>query len=258
VFLFLAGLFLTTDHRPPTAETVANTQHARRQILHASRLAPHASRLTLIFWTLFPPLAVYLISLRVQVFEDRYLIYIVPGFYLIVILGLMAVRRYSQRLAGLCLGLILAINLMAIWQQQRQPIKADFRAAAAYLASQSPPPSTIMVQMPYLQHTLAYYYKGKYTRLEGLWTNNGKSEAVVDAEMTRLTADLTDLWLVVSEEETWDQRRLTRGWLDAHARLVDRASFARVDVYHYQFQPAIIEAGSLRDNDGESMIHEDR
>jgi hypothetical protein len=185
----------------------------------------------------------------VQVFEDRYLIYIVPGFYLIVILGLIAVRRYSRRLAGLCLGLILAINLIAIWQQQRQPIKADFRAAAAYLASQPQPPLTIMVQMPYLQHTLAYYYKSKYIRLEGLWTNDGKNEAAVNAEMTRLTANLTDLWLVVSEEETWDQRRLTRGWLDAHADLVGHASFARVDVYHYQFQPGVIEAGSLRGND---------
>ncbi len=100
-----------------------------------------------------------------------------------------------------------------------------------------------MVQLPYLQYTLAYYYKGDYTLLEGLWTNDGKSEAEVDAKMTALTTNLTDLWLVVSEEETWDQRHLTRGWLDAHADLVDHARFTRVDVYHYRFQRGLIEAG---------------
>jgi hypothetical protein len=60
---------------------------------------------------------------------------------------------------------------------------------------------------------------------------------MVDAEMTALTADLPELWLVVSEEEAWDSRHLTRAWLDAHAQLVDQAHFVRVDVYHYYFQP---------------------
>ncbi len=232
VFLFLGGLFLpsraTGDRKPTTNYT-----------------SPHVSRLTLALWTLLPPLIVYLVSLRVQVYEDRYLIYIVPGFYLLVVLGLTSVRQYSPRLAGLCLGLTLAINLLGIWQQQRQPIKTDFRAVAAYLSSQPQPPSPIMVQMPYLQHTLAYYYKGDYTLLEGLWTNNGKSEATVDAEMSALTTNLTDLWLVVSEEATWDSRHLTRTWLDAHANLVDQASFTRVDVYHYQFQSDLIDTQSV-------------
>jgi hypothetical protein len=196
-------------------------------------------------WTLLPLLIVYLISLRVAVFEDRYLIYIVPGFYLLVGVGLVLLRRYSRLLAGLCLGLLLAINLLGIWQQQRQPIKADFRAVAAYLARQPQPTSPIMLQMPYLRHTLNYYYPGKHEILEGLWTNNGKTEAEVDTEMIALTADLSNLWLVVSEEEAWDSRHLTRAWLDSHARLVDQAHFMRVDIYHYQFQPGVIETQSI-------------
>ncbi len=165
MFLFLSGLFLpsrttanqtTADRRPPTAENNPITPHFSLFTFHFSLFPPPTSRLILALWTLLPPLIVYLISLRIQVFEDRYLIYIVPGFYLIVILGLLAVRRYSRRLAGLCLGLILVINLMAVWQQQRQPIKANFRAAAAYLSSQPQPPSPINVQFPYLQNTLAY------------------------------------------------------------------------------------------------------
>lgn len=235
VFLLLCGLFLrgapATDRRPP-----AN---------YVPRFTSNVSRFILAGWILLPLLIVYLISLRVTIFEDRYLIYIVPGFYLLVTVGLVLVRRYSRLLAGLCLGLLLVINLLGIWQQQRQPIKADFRAAAAYLASHPQPTSPIMLQMPYLRYTLRYYYPGKYKILEGLWTNNGKTEAQVDAEMTALTADLSDLWLVVSEEDAWDNRRLTRAWLDTHAHLVDQAHFSRVDVYHYQFQPGVIETQSV-------------
>jgi hypothetical protein len=140
----------------------------------------------------------------------------VPGFYLIVIRGFLAVRHYSRRLAGLCLGLILVINLMAVWQQQRQPIKADFRAAAAYLSSQSQPPSPNHKPDALSATHPCLLLQGSYTLLEGLWTNDGKSEADVDAQMTALTTHLTDLWLIVSEEETWDQRHLTNRWLDAH------------------------------------------
>jgi hypothetical protein len=220
IFLYLCGLFLGTK----------------------GKITNSTSRLVLVVWTLLPPLVIYLISLRAPVFEDRYLIYLVPAFYLTVALGLTELVRYSRWLAGICLGLMLLINLTGLWQQQRQPIKADFRAAAAYLSSQPYPPSAIMVQIPYLQYTLDYYYQADYTFLEGPWTNDGKSEAALDAEMTNLTAGLTDLWLVTSEGEMWDKRRLTQAWLNNHAHLVDEAHFMRVDVYYYQLQPGTIES----------------
>lgn len=217
LFLFLSGLFLA--------------KNGRRRF----------SRYILAGWVLLPPLVVYLISLRVHVFEDRYLIYITPAFYLLIALGLMALRRHLPWLASFCLGLILTINFMGIWHQQHQPVKADFRAVADYLTNQPRPPSPILVQIPYLQHTLNYYYKQDYAFLEGLWTNDNKTEAVVDAEMTALTRGLTDVWVVISEEDMWDRRRLMRAWLEEHAHLVKEAHFNRVDVYHYQLRPGFIE-----------------
>lgn len=225
VFLFLCGLFL-----PNQRATVEGLTLRRRGLLAA--------------WALLPPLIVYLVSRRVPVFEDRYLIYITPAFYLLIALGLVLARHHAAWLASFGLALILTINLMGIWMQQRQPIKADFRAAGQYLAGQPHPPATIMVQMPYLQHTLNYYYPQPYTLLEGLWTNGNQTEADVDRHMRRLTAELTDLWLVVSEEETWDRRHLVRGWLDENAELADQAHFTRVAVYHYLLRPGVIEAQS--------------
>lgn len=226
LFLLLAGLFLTN----PRAR--------------AENLSP-GLRLMLAAWVLLPPLMVYLVSLRVAVFEDRYLIYITPGFYLVAALGIILIRFHSRQVAAFCLGLMLVINLIGIWQQQRQPIKADFRAAAAYLAARPIPPQTVMIQIPYLEKTFGYYYPHPYKLLEGLWTNNGKTEAQVNTEMVMLTHNLSDLWLVVAEETLWDDRQLMRHWLNRHADLIDEAHFTRIDVYHYQFQPGSIESQSL-------------
>src|SRR5690606_7114551 len=80
------------------------------------------ARWVVIFWCFLPPLAVYLISWRVQVFEDRYLIYTVPAFYLLIAWGLTSLRSQARWLAALGLGLILVINLSGVWRQQNQPI----------------------------------------------------------------------------------------------------------------------------------------
>lgn len=225
IFLFLAGLFL--NNRRAVAEKVTST-----------------TRLLLAAWALLPPLVVYLISLRVPIFEDRYLIYITPAFYLLAVLGLILVRRHSRPLAGLCLGLILTVNAIGIWQQQSQPIKPNFRAAGEYLSNQSIPPAAIMVQMPYLRHTLDYYYPANYSFIEGVWTNGGQPQEDVARHMVALTANLSDVWLVVSEEDTWDNRHLVRGWLGENATLVDQAHFTRVELYHYQLRPGVIETQS--------------
>ena len=229
VFLFLGGMFLNNRRAAVEKLTLTN-------------------RLLLAAWALLPPLIVYVISLRVPIFEDRYLIYITPAFYLPVVAGLILVRHHSRLLAGLCLGLILTINTLGIWQQQSQPIKPDFRTAGEYLLSRPIPPAAIMVQMPYLQHTLNYYYPTNYKFIEGVWTNGGQSEEDITRQMAGLTANLSSLWLVVSEEDTWDKRHLVRGWLNENAALVDQAHFTRVEVYHYQLRPGIIESQSTIGN----------
>lgn len=224
LFLFLCGLTLPAPRQP---------------------LKP---RFILLSWLVIPTLLIYLISWRAPVFEDRYLIYLSLPFYLLVANGVLLLRQYSSRLAGLCLGLLLIYNLLAVWHHQRQPIKADFRAATAYMQAHPFPPQTVMIQTPYLQRTLNYYYPvDQYTLLEGLWTNDDKDPAIVDLEMRNLLKCLTDVWLVVSEEALWDERGLVRQWLNDNAQLVDEAHFSRVSVYFYRFRPRPSPSRSLEE-----------
>ncbi len=224
------------------------------------------SRLQLAIWLFLPPIAVYLISLRVRVFEDRYLIYIVPAFYMLAALGAAVIFTRWRAAGYVVLSLLMVFNLWGIYQQATNSIKADFRAAAAYILTanrrppttthyppstthyplsathriylpfiaRSPAPPTVMIQMPYLQYTFDYYYPQPYHLLEGVWTNDNRPEVEVDWEMTSKLGGVSQLWLVVSEEDYWDSRHLARNWLNENAVLVDEAHFIGVDVYKYQ------------------------
>ncbi len=224
------------------------------------------SRLQLVIWLFLPPLAVYLVSLRVRVFEDRYLIYIAPAFYLLAALGVTTLFSRRRLLGYAALCLLMVFNLLGVYRQATNVIKADFRAAAAYILTanrhpptvnaqqppapaqsfayphriylpfiaRSPAPPAVMIQMPYLQYTFDYYYPQPYHLLEGVWTNDNRPETEVDGEMTSKLKGALQLWLVVSEEDYWDSRHLTRNWLNQNALLLDEAHFTGVDVYKYQ------------------------
>jgi hypothetical protein len=44
------------------------------------------------------------------------------------------------------------------------------------------------------------------------------------------------VWLLRSEVEMWDQRRLMDAWLDQHGELVDQADFLGVQVRRYRLR----------------------
>jgi len=223
VFAILGGVFSSTR---------TDTQS---RPLDDRRIDPGGvrSRLALLLWLFLPVALVYLISLRAPVFEPRYLIFVAPAFYLLTAWGLLALSRLSWVAAGLSLGLVLSFSLLGVWVQANTPIKSDFRRAAAYVMARHQDHTPIMFQMPYVRYTFDYYFDGDYVALEGPWTNDAQARAQVDGEMARLMADHTDVWLVASESWLWDSQDLARAWLDTRAHLVDAASFALVDVYHY-------------------------
>jgi hypothetical protein len=51
--------------------------------------------------------------------------------------------------------------------------------------------------------------------------------------MGQMTKGYDTVWLVATEVSMWDERHLVQEWLDQHARRVDAAHFAHVDVYRY-------------------------
>jgi len=229
VFAMLSGLVSAPEPMGDETCLAPASESAHLRVGGGLRL-----RLWLLTWLFLPLAFVYLISLRVPAFEPRYLVFVAPAFYLLTALGLVALSRRSWVAAGVTVALVLSLSLLGLWVQATTPIKSDFRAAAAYVMAHRRDEAPIMFQMPYIRHTFDYYFDGGYTPLEGPWTNDGKTEAQVGAMMRQLLEGESGLWLVASESWLWDSRDLTRIWLDRHARLVEAASFERVDVYHYE------------------------
>jgi len=236
-----------------------------------------ARHVILAAWLLLPLLCIWIISLRQPLFTDRYLIWSAPAFYLLVAytLARFASGEGSGRLAGLLLmGVILTLSGFNLWRQAATPIKSDFRAAAAYVASYDGPggsPSErfqaegqsrdqgaesldghpafndlIIFQIPYGRYTFDYYFPFEgYPWADGPYTNhrypNGAYRMSAQGAAERLhevTSGHDVAWLVATEVSMWDERNLTQQWLEQRAIDVSAAHFARVDVYRYALPDA--------------------
>jgi mannosyltransferase len=188
-------------------------------------------------WLLVPLLGLYLISTRVPVFVDRYLIWIGPAFYLLLARGLDELRRRSTLLTSVCLAGLLTLNGLAIWQQSAKPIKSDFRAAAAYVRQHRQPGELVLFHISYVRHTFEYYYGPASPAADGIPSDENTTREAVDAAMRERTAGHEVVWLVLSEPEMWDARGMTVAWLDEHGQATARADYARVSVIRYELSP---------------------
>lgn len=253
---YSAGILRTGYAIPLTVATVALAVLG----LTAGKLSVRR-RLALAGWFALPVAAVLLISLRVAVFEDRYLIYIAPAFFFAVALGVDVLFRRWRWLGAAMLVALLGFNLWGSVRQQSLILKPDFRAAAAFVAQShtarpaSPaqsapipadapyriflpliannPAPVVLMQMPYLHYTFDYYFDAPFVLKEGLWTNSGRTPEQVDADMRELLSGVKTLFFIVAEEDQWDNRHLVRQWLQSHGTLLDEVHFVGVDVYRY-------------------------
>lgn len=236
--------------------------------------ADRNGQLGLLIWLSVPLLCVWIISLRQPLFTDRYLIWSVPAFYLLVALALASfamAEHWTRWVVVPLLGAILTVNGVNLWMQASSPIKSDFRAAAAYvagyrapatgtpspvsegesgctvympitMASQSSPEDLIIFQIPHGRYTFDYYFPiEEYAHANGLYTNHRTpsegyqmGEEQAARQMREMTRGYDVAWLVATEVSMWDERNLVQQWLDEHAERAAEAHFKRVDVYRYE------------------------
>jgi mannosyltransferase len=189
--------------------------------------------LLLLAWLLLPPLLLYLISLSKPLYTDRYVIWIGPALLLLLAQGVAALARVWRPLGWIALIALLAAGLLSGWRQMQTPIKSDFRAVAAHVEARRQQGDQLLFQMPYNRITYEYYAGPQAHVIDGRYTNSGSTEAQVDQEMRHDVAGTPAVWLIASEEEMWDQRRLVRQWLEAWGAATDQQAFARVQVVRY-------------------------
>ena len=197
---------------------------------------PWRARLFLALWAFLPVVLLFGVTLRLPLFQPRYLIFTLPPFLMLTARGILALARLARPVALALLAAVLAFSGLGLWVQGTQPLKSDFRAAAAFVAQRYQAGEPIMFQVPYVRYAFDYYFPQAHPTLEGPWTNEGRSAQSVAQQLSEVTRGYTTLWLVVSENWLWDERDLTRAWFREHAELLAASSFARVEVYHYRLR----------------------
>lgn len=208
----------------------------------------------LVSWLVLPVVFIYLLSLRQPVFTERYVIWIGPAVMLILGLGLQATASASGRAASavviLFLIFVLALFSYFGWQQKVLTIKYDLRSAVASVFRQRDPRDLLILQIPHQEWSYRYFSSDfgpdPFARSDGRlgrwaggpYTNYGQPDAearaAVDVQMRNITRGAKDIWVMLSEAEMWDTRRLMDQWLAQHAVLVSSEAFPGVEVRHYQ------------------------
>ncbi len=184
-------------------------------------------------WLLLPPLGLYLVSLKVPLFTDRYLIWVEPAFVLATALGFLAVERSSKVVAWVLLGMVLGTSLLGVGVQDTRMIKSDFRSAAAFVRSHRDPGDLYVFLMPYIHYTYFYYDPDARPWREAPYTNGGMSEPMLEERMEQIVGGHRRVWLVSSEAESWDSRGMVGAWLETHGEVCAGAAFTRVRVTLY-------------------------
>jgi hypothetical protein len=239
IFLLLAGVFLKKGNQrtllTPFQTRVSFKRQAKSVVEHfnGEGFRRWEEVVSLLLYLFIPVLVLYLVSLRVPIFTDRYLIFLAPPFYLLLSRGLSEVGRRSKVILTLCLASLLVLNVQSIWVQSNTLIKSDFRAAARFFEERSGPKDLMIFLIPYVRYTFEYYYRDDYQWADAPFTNYGMSESEVGAILSKMTAGREGVWLLASEAELWDERGLVKGWLDKNAEIVEEAEFVRVALYRY-------------------------
>jgi 4-amino-4-deoxy-L-arabinose transferase-like glycosyltransferase len=185
-------------------------------------------------WLVLPLLAISVVSLRVPMFLDRYMIWTMPAFLALTGMGVCALLRAWRPLGLMTAGAVLALNIVGVWEQGHQPVKSDFRAAAQFVAAHAQAGDRLIFQMPYNRFTFTYYYGELPTWVDGPYTNGGMPEAEVDGYLAREVGSAPGVWLVDSEAALWDEDGLVQAWLEEHGTRTAQAELARVAVTRYQ------------------------
>jgi uncharacterized membrane protein len=228
-----AGLALVTV-------TVAAGMKASAMHIHPSLLpTPYSLLLT---WLLVPIAFTWLISLRLPLYVDRFLIICLPPLLLLSSTISLSPARGARGTMAVMI-MVSAIASARIWVDPGLA-KEDWRAAAAYVQSMEAPGDTLVLRDLQTGIPFDYYYRGG---LEAQFV-------AVNRQVTPLE-DLgrgyTRLWLVYrrpfepahalagAQPFTWrdDQDPATRTWLAAQAPALAReATFPGVYVLLYQLQ----------------------
>jgi mannosyltransferase len=232
-----AGLLLALTAGPSGLFSLWTALPGLFLALAGAALAPAGERRPVglaLAWVLLPLAGLALLALRLPVFSERYLIFVAPAFCLLAARGVAALGARWRALAGLTLTATLVVCGAGLWAQLTQPIKPDFRSAAALYRAERQPGDIVLFLIPQAQgpfEELAPADGARY--LAAPYAGRPAEAATVPAQLEALLADSRRVWLIESEVKTWDPDGICRRWLEQRYDIARRAELHLLRVTMY-------------------------
>lgn len=197
-------------------------------------------------WLIAPTLLVFAVSLRMPIFQPRYVLWSAPALYLLMGLGMarLAGAGKAGRFAWATALLVVSGVSLSGWASQIvNPIRPDLRGAVAYVVAAMRPDDVVVLHIPYYRHSFVYYADqlgrpaDPARLIEAPFTNHGMAEDELDCIMRDRLSSVAQgaarVWLFESEAAMWDARGLVRRWMDQHLVLEARYELRGVQVRLY-------------------------
>lgn len=182
------------------------------------------------------------ISLIVPLFVSRYLIFVIPAFYLLIANIFSRYPLPGRWLAGGALIALMVAMLGVQTVSATTPVKEDYRAAVAYLSLNARPQDVIVISAPFTIYPIQYYYRGAAT-LATLPQWNRYAHGGIPAfdpgtlpqQAVDETRDADYAWLVLSYDQGYQSQILA--YFDQHYGRVSAKTFSTgLSVYEYKIR----------------------
>lgn len=175
---------------------------------------------------ILPPLIALLISLKVPMLGERYLIVVLPFFLSTLALGL---NEHTEKTRGFLLAVgTCALFIFALYQYYFSPNfgKVQWKSAASYIAQSSHPARRIFVRPPYTDGILRYYLAPAYQVIPG---SDKALGAVLEQDSSSTEASDLQFWLVErGTERTFVPELLKRGFVKDKGHLLTLGNGIRI------------------------------
>ena len=188
-----------------------------------AQMHPSAASLFLVLYLVVPVIVVYILSLKLPLYEERYFIVFAPAFYLLIAEAIAVTWRRIP-IIGPILGIsglifVTIVSLITIdlntWNPDYK--KEDFRAMARYIAAQAAPGDAVVILAAYSSIPFDYYYHSQFQGQGEVipYGSDPTNPAQVVESMTRIAQQHSRVWLVLSHDEFADPAHNVESWLGA-------------------------------------------
>jgi mannosyltransferase len=178
-----------------------------------------------LLWAVLPVLLTILVSLHKPLFVHRYLLVALPGYLILIGIGLASIR--NKRGLWSVLVVFVALSFVSIAQGYHRPVE-DWRGAVDHVLSSTQPQDTILIYIPYGANDFFFYAERRERR--GLRTRFVRIDAAQSVAQLE-SIDSPRSWLLlypsphVAEDAPLFEKTLTQKYA-----VVDRKQFKGIEV----------------------------